>query len=150
MTQDWMKRGGEIFLDLATDSLKAAAENIQLKKFPQSVQFSMAAIEYSFKAASRYVSAPIGKTHDVAQQFDALIQRLPNLFRAGLFEFIEVGSAIQTIRELSEYGIPDSGVSPDDIYDENKSKDKLTLATQAYGFCCKVIRSKILSEGDLN
>jgi len=149
MMQDWTKRAGKIFLDLAIDSLKAAAGNIQLKKFPQSVQFSMAAIEYSFKAASRFVGAPIGKTHDVAQQFGALIQKLPSLFHAKLFEFIEVGSAIQTIRELSEYGIPDSGVSPDDIYDENKAKDKLALATRAYGFCCKIIRGKILSERDL-
>ncbi len=149
MAQNWMERGGKIFLELATDSLKAAAENIQLKKFPQSVQFSMAAIEYSFKAASRYVGVPIGKTHDVAEQFGALLQKVPNLFRAGFFEFVEVGSVIQTIRELSEYGIPDSGVSPDDIYDENKSKAKLALATQAYGFCCKIIRGKTLSQRDM-
>ncbi len=149
MTQDWMERGGKIFLDLATDSLKAAAENIRLKKFPQSVQFSMAAIEYSFKAASRYVSVPIGKTHDVAEQFGLLLRNVPNLFRTGFFEFIEVGSAIQTIRELSEYGIPDSGVSPDDIFDENKSKAKLALATQAYGFCCKIIRGKTLSKRNM-
>ena len=71
-------------MDLATDSLKAAAENIRLGKFPQSVQFSTAAIEYSFKAASRYIGVPIGKTHDVAEQFGALLQKVPSLFRTGV------------------------------------------------------------------
>ena len=85
MAQNWMERGGKIFLELATDSLKAAAENIQLKKFPISVLLSMAAIEYSFKAASRYVGAPIGTIHELLENLVHCSKKVLNLFRAGSF-----------------------------------------------------------------
>ncbi len=148
MVRSKIMRSGEIFWDLATQSMPAAVENYVRKNYPQSVRFSMSTIEYSFKAASRYLGAPIGKTHDVSDKFDVLSVSLPPKFRKQLFDFIEVGSSIEVYRQLSEYGIPDADIAPDDLFKEEKALEALEHAKGVYKFCSKIIRGRVLSSKD--
>ncbi len=140
--ENLVEKGGKIFLDLATQAMVHAAGNLQLEKYPQSVGFSMAAIEYSFKAASRYYGQPIGKTHNVAEYFDNLVERIPDELKKRLFGFFQIGYAIQQIREYSEYGIPDKDVTPDDIYGKKEAEEYIQQAKTAYNLCCELIRLK--------
>ena len=138
------ERSGKIFINLAFQSLRAAADNRNAARFAESVNYSAASIEYSFKALSRYVGAPIKNIHDVAQGFEGVLQKLPALFHKELFGFIEVGYTINQVRQLAEYGLPDLGVSPDQIYSGDEDERWADQAKKAYAFANSAIRARIL------
>ena len=139
-------RGGAIFLNLATQSLISAGDNFNLKKYAESTHYSVSAIEYTFKAVSRYLNCTIGRIHDVSEDFGNMLERLPPIFRKDLIEFTEVGYSIQNTRQLSEYGLPDAGIPPDQIFNKNRAEKWENDAKQAYKFATSVIRAKVLSD----
>ena len=55
-----MSRGGDVFLNLAIQSLVNSWDNLSLERYAESTHYSVCAIEYAFKAMSRYLNCTIG------------------------------------------------------------------------------------------
>ncbi|MCC6016878.1 MAG: HEPN domain-containing protein [Desulfurococcaceae archaeon] len=128
------------YIKQAFERLKHAKEALNGGNYPYVVRQSQEAVELLLKAALRIVGVEPPKWHDVGPVLKREADRFPQWFRDHIPKIARISRKLRREREPSMYGDEESGIPPDELYDEEDSKESLNWATEVYQLVLKLFK----------
>ena len=117
------------YMRQASGRLRHAREALEEGNYPYVVRRCQETVELLLKAVLRLVGIEPPKWHDVGPTLRKEANRFPQWFRNLVSRLARISRKLRREREPSMYGDEESGVPPDELYDEEDAIEK-PLATQ--------------------
>jgi HEPN domain-containing protein len=138
------------YMRQASERLRHAREALEEGNHPYVVRQCQEAVELLLKAALRLVGIEPPKWHDVGPTLKREANRFPQWFRELIPKLARISRKLRREREPSMYGDEESGVSPDELYDEEDAREALANATEVFQAVSKLFTELTGSEaGDI-
>ncbi len=132
------------FLEGGLDALSASWEAFELRRYPMSVNLSQSAVEYSFKALVAAATGKYERDHDPEANLRRFLEArgsvLPGTVLRRVVDYAGEANMVNFTRQLSEYGLPEQGITPRDVFDHNEAVNHYRKAREVYHLCSHTVR----------
>jgi HEPN domain-containing protein len=134
------------YMRQASGRLRHAREALEERNHPYVVRRCQEAVELLLKAVLRLVGIEPPKWHDVGPTLRKEANRFPQWFRNLVSRLARISRKLRRERERSMYGDKESGVPPDELYDEEDAREALSYATEVFQTVSKLFSELTESE----
>ncbi len=132
------------FLENGLDTLSMSWEAFELSRYPMSVNLSQSVVEYSYKALVAAAAGRYEREHDPERNLRRFLEErgseLPTEVLRRIVDHAGEANMVNFTRQLSEYGLPEQGITPHDIFDHNEAVNHLWKAREVYHLCSYTAR----------
>jgi len=125
----------------AVERIGHSEEAMRRGNYPYVIRQCQEAVELLLKAALRLVGVEPPKWHDVGAVLKREVERFPGWFRSEVPELARISRKLRREREPAMYGDEESGLPPNELYDEEDAREALQWAT-----CVSQLVSKLFKE----
>jgi len=136
MARDYVRRAS-LALGEATNAFSSG-------DYALSVRRAQEAVEFSLKAALRYLAIEYPREHDLSEilRHARSIRQFPPWFAQELDFMAEVSADLATKRGLAFYGDEVALRPPSSLFSEAEGKEAIEKAKRVYGNCARLIQSR--------
>jgi HEPN domain-containing protein len=112
----------------ALERMRHGEEAAQRGNYPYVVRQCQEAVELLLKAALRLAGVEPPKWHDVGAVLRREVERFPRWFGGEVPKLARISRKLRREREPAMYGDEESGLPPNELYDEEDAKEALQWA----------------------
>jgi HEPN domain-containing protein len=124
----------------AVERIRHSEEAMERGNYPYVVRQCQEAVELLLKAALRLVGVEPPKWHDVGAILKSEVERFPSWFRSEVPKLARISRKLRREREPAMYGDEESGLPPNELYDEEDAREALRWATQVFQAVSKLFK----------
>ncbi|MGC9021063.1 MAG: HEPN domain-containing protein [Candidatus Methanodesulfokora sp.] len=128
-------------IKLSLKYLERAEKFFNTGDYKESVEASQLSVENAAKAVISLRRLP-SWSHDPSDELLEVAKELPNSERALAEELASIAHALAPEHGISTYGKPEKGLTPWEIYDEEKARDALEKARRARSIMESIIKRR--------
>ncbi len=126
--------------NLAEEHLEKAVKRTSINDWSGVVQASQLAAENAAKAIIACFFMP-SWTHDPSEELKEACKLLPEEFKEEICKLIDIVQKLAPEHGRASYGVPEEGVPPSSLYNEEKAKNALKMACEAVNIARSVLKN---------